>query len=58
MPKIRVHKVHNSDDSDSDDFEPMPRAGKRKSMDIRNMKLAAEASKYVTNPDSEVFYWK
>lgn len=55
MPEIRVHKVA----SDSDTFSEAPHSrGGRKSQDMKNMKIFAEAQKYVPDVEQDIFYWK
>lgn len=58
MPAIKVTKHEkNLHESSSSDGSPVLRKGK-KSNDIKNMKILAEASKYVKDPEAEVFYWR
>lgn len=58
MPAIKITKHEkNLNLSLSSDSSPVLHKGK-KSNDIKNMKILTEASKYVKDPESEVFYWR
>jgi hypothetical protein len=59
MPAIRItrHKKHEDDISFGDD-SPVALKGIKLTNDIKNMKIRTEAAKYISNTDSEVFFWR
>lgn len=58
MPLVRVTKQKDSNESSLESLPSARRGNPRKNADIKQMKLMAEASKYVKDTSAELGFWR